>query len=165
MSPAEPRSDAHVPTPLRRVGVDDAPIGARAPVIGNALDEYKHLGEDLRHYGILRLYRLTLLLGTTGAMVTALASEGVRAHPLLLEAIMFGGLAITLAFSIMDYRSGEQWLRLQRRSNLLASALGFAARPVASGWNPLSTTGAGRTLHALLVGAWVYFLLRVPLPS
>ena len=59
-----------------------APARAATP-----LDEYKHLGEDLRHYGILRLYRLTLLLGTTGALVTAIASDNVRSHPLLFEAV------------------------------------------------------------------------------
>jgi hypothetical protein len=53
-------------------------VDTGATLSGNALNEYKHLGEDLRHYWILRLARLTLLLGTTGAMVTALASETVR---------------------------------------------------------------------------------------
>jgi hypothetical protein len=163
MSSVDPRTDTHAPAAARRPGVDDAPIGARMTAAGHPLDEYTHLGEDLRHYGVLRLYRLTLLLGTTGAMVTALASEGVRAHPLMLEAIMLGGLAITIAFAVMDFRSGEQWLRMQRRSNLLASALGFATRPVANAWNPLSTTGAGRALHALLVASWLYFLFLVPL--
>ena len=63
---------------------------SRSALSGNALDEYKHLGEDLRHYGILRLARLTLLLGTTGAMVTALATETVRAHSTLFALLKVG---------------------------------------------------------------------------
>jgi len=121
----------------------------------SALDEYRHIGEDLRHFGILRLYRLTLLLGTTGAMVSAIASESVRMHAMLFEAIKWGGLAITVVFAIMDYRSGEQWVRLQTRANELAATLGFAARGVAHPWNPLTTTGAGRVLHLLLIACWV----------
>lgn len=124
-----------------------------------ALDEYKHIGEDLRHYGILRLHRLTLLLGTTGAMVTAVASENVRAHPMLFEAIKWGGLATTVTFAIMDYRSGEQWLRLQARANALAASLGFASRSLAHPWNPLSTTGAGRALHLLLIACWLIVIV------
>lgn len=137
-------------TPDPGVPAGVAPARAATP-----LDEYKHLGEDLRHYGILRLYRLTLLLGTTGAMVTAIASDNVRSHPLLFEAVKWGGLAITLAFAIMDYRSGNQWLRLQARASELAGVLGFQARALAHPWNPLSTTGAGRILHALMVLAWL----------
>jgi hypothetical protein len=128
-------------------------------VVGTPLDEYKHLGDDLRHYGILRLYRLMLLLGTTGAMVTALASENVRAHPTLLTLLKIGGLIVALAFAIMDYRSGEQWLRLQRRANALAATLGFEERPIAPVWNPLTTTGAGRALHAFIVCCWIFILL------
>ena len=127
----------------------------RPAVAASPLDEYKHVGEDLRHFGILRLYRLTLLLGTTGAMVTAIASENVRSHALLFAAIKWGGLAVTVVFAIMDFRSGEHGLRLQARANALAATLGFASRPIASPWNPLSTTGAGRLLHLLLVACWL----------
>ena len=127
----------------------------RSAAAATPLDEYKLIGEDLRHFGILRLYRLTLLLGTTGAMVTAVASENVREHPMLFEAIKWGGLAITVVFTIMDYRSGEQWVRLQARANALAPVLGFATRNLSHPWNPLSTTGAGRLLHLLLVGCWL----------
>ncbi len=132
---------------------------SRSALSGNALDEYKHLGEDLRHYGILRLARLTLLLGTTGAMVTALATETVRAHSTLFALLKVAGLVIALVFAIMDYRSGVHWLRLQQRSNILAEALGFELRPVAHGWNPLATTGASRALHLFLVFGWIFVLL------
>lgn len=137
----------------------DVPGATRVAAAGTPLDEYKHLGEDLRHYGILRLYRLTLLLGTAGAMVTALASENVRAHALLFEAVKWAGLAITVTFAIMDYRSGNQWNRLQARANELAAVLGFRARNLAHPWNPLSTTGALRVLHILIVLAWLAVLM------
>ena len=132
----------------------------RASLPGSPLDEYKHLGEDLRHYGVLRLYRLTLLLGTTGAMVTALSSENLRAQPVLFELLRVGGLVIALAFAIMDYRSGQQWMRLQHRANVLAETLGFQTRPIAHVWNPLSTTGATRALHVFFVCGWIFVLLR-----
>jgi hypothetical protein len=137
---------------------DAAARGTRVAAAGTPLDEYEHLGEDLRHYGILRLYRLTLLLGTAGAMVTALASENLRAHPMLFGAVKWTGLAVTIAFAIMDYRSGNQWIRLQARANELAAVLGFRSRDLSHPWNPLSTTGALRILHLLIVLAWMILL-------
>ena len=130
-----------------------------AAVAGNALDEYKQLGEDLRHYGILRLARLTLLLGTMGAMITALATETVRTHPVLFGLLKIAGLVVALVFAIMDYRSGAHWLRLQRRANVLAQVLGFESHPTAHAWNPLATTGASRVLHAFIVCGWIFVLL------
>jgi len=38
----------------------------------------KRISEFMRTYLLLRLYRLTLLLGTSGAVVTALASDNIR---------------------------------------------------------------------------------------
>jgi hypothetical protein len=66
---------------------------------------------------------------------------------------------IALVFAIMDYRSGQQWMRMQQRSNVLAEALGFETRPIVHGWNPLTTTGASRALHLFVVCAWVFVLL------
>ena len=59
----------------------------------------------------------------------------------------------------MDYRSGQQWLRLQARANELADVLGFQGRRFSQPWNPLSTTGAGRILHALMVFAWMAMIV------
>jgi hypothetical protein len=41
----------------------------------NATEEYKRISEFMRAYLLLRLYRLTMLLGTSGAIVTALADN------------------------------------------------------------------------------------------
>ena len=71
-----------------------------------------------------------------------------------------GTLVVTLAFAIMDYRSGRQWLRLQARANVLAERLGFEPRPTGHGWNPLTTTGVSRALHLFLIGVWLFVLVR-----
>lgn len=159
MDPASSRHDSGASNPERRVDTGVTPAPPRTTAVGTPLDEYKHLGEDLRHYGILRLYRLTLLLGTTGAMVSALASDAVRAHPVMFEILKLGGVVVTVVFAIMDHRSGNMWYRLQARSNALAERLGFQTRPTAHPWNPLTTTGAGRVLHLFLVCGWVFILL------
>ena len=41
---------------------------------GSPADEYKSVCEFMRMYATLRFYRLALLLGTTGSIVTALSS-------------------------------------------------------------------------------------------
>ena len=159
MDPTAPRPLSSVPYPEHPVDTGVVPPVSRPTLVGNPLDEYKHLGDDLRHYNILRLYRLTLLLGTTGAIVTALANESVRAHPIAFQILRLAGVVIALVFAIMDYRSGQQWLRLQRRSNALAENLGFESHPTTHAWNPLTTIGASRALHIFLVCAWIFVLL------
>jgi hypothetical protein len=91
--------------------------------------------------------------------VTALASESVRANPIAFQLLGLGGLVVALVFAIMDYRSGQQWLRLQRRSNALAETLGSESHPTTHAWNPLTTIGASRALHVFVVCAWVFVLL------
>ena len=49
----------------------------------------------MRTYLLLRLYRLTLLLGTSGAIVTALASENIQARG--------------AAFAVMDFSASGHW--------------------------------------------------------
>jgi hypothetical protein len=58
MDPATSRPLSSVPYPEYQMERGIAPPEARAALVGNPLDEHKHLGEDLRHYNILRLYRL-----------------------------------------------------------------------------------------------------------
>ena len=67
----------------------------------------------MRTYLLLRLYRLTLLLGTSGAIVTALASENIQARG--------------AAFAVMDFSAGGHWVRLRARANELAAVLGYQA--------------------------------------
>ena len=67
-----------------------------------------------------------------GAIVTALSSDTVRAHSVLVALLNVGGLFIALVFAVMDYRSRAHWLRLQRRSNALAQTLGFEMPSIAS---------------------------------
>lgn len=126
---------------------------------GAPLEEFKCICEFMRHYAILRLYRLTLLLGTTGGVITLLCSEGLRsrgaAAVLLLK---LGGLVVSLAFTVMDYRAGEYWHRLRDRANELAADLQFQTFPVSSGWSPLTSIGAGRCLHIVFVALWLFSL-------
>jgi hypothetical protein len=70
----------------------------------NASYEFERISEFMRTYLLLRLYRLTLLLGTSGAIVTALASDSIRARGALV--ILFwkiGAIAVSSAFTIMDF--------------------------------------------------------------
>jgi hypothetical protein len=107
MDPSRPADASRLQTrPDTRTSADANAIASAALAPNrNPLDEYKHLGDDLRHYGILRLYRLTLMLGTTGAMV------------------------------------------------------------LTNAWNPLTTTGAGRVLHAFVVCGWGLRSHRAALPA
>jgi hypothetical protein len=124
-----------------------------------AVDEYKSVGDSMRLYATLRFYRLALLLGTTGSVITALTSQAVQSSFARIEVLKFGGLAITLAFLVMEVRATSHWLQLHARCNALAQDIGFQPLPDASRWSPLTTSGAGFYLYLLVALLWATSLL------
>ena len=113
----------------------------------------------MRTYLLLRLYRLTLLLGTCGAVVTALASDSVRARgAIVIFLLKLSAVGISLAFTIMDFSASGHWVRLRARANQLAATLGYQQFPEPSRWNPFTATGAGNYLHVFVVVLWTFSL-------
>src|SRR5262245_42609472 len=68
---------------------------AALPTSGNPLEEYKALCEFMRLYTTLRFYQLALLLGTTGSIVTALASNAVRRNVMGIEMLKVAAVVLT----------------------------------------------------------------------
>jgi hypothetical protein len=132
----------------------------------NATEEYKRISEFMRTYLLLRLYRLTLLLGTSGAIVTALASENIQARgAVVILLLKVSALGISAAFAVMDFSASGHWVRLRARANELAAVLGYQVFPEPSRWNPFTATGAGNYLHLLVVLLWFASLFLHPLPG
>lgn len=132
---------------------------AATEVSGNPGEEYKSVCEFMRLYSTLRFYQLALLLGTSGSIVTAISSNAVRTSFARAEFLKTGGLVISLAFLVMEFRASSHWHRLRNRGNVLAQALRFECFPAASRWNPLTTSGAGLYLHVAVATLWLTSLL------
>jgi len=134
---------------------------------GTALQEYKTICEFLRLYATLRFYQLALLLGTTGAIVTALlTSTTIRASPALMTILKVGGVAVAAALTVMEFRASSYWHRMRDRANVLCEALDYQPFPISSRWSPLTTTGAGFYLHVLITALWVTSLfIRFAAPA
>lgn len=130
----------------------DAPLPLES---GNPEEEYRHVCEFMRLYATMRFYQLALLLGTTGSIITALSSNAVRASFARGDVLRFGGVMISLAFLVMEFRATSYWHRLRDRGNQLAAMLRFMPFPAARRWNPLTTSGIGFYLHALITSLWV----------
>lgn len=125
----------------------------------NATEEYNRISEFMRTYLLLRLYRLTLLLGTSGAVITALASNSVQLRgSIVVFLLKVAAVGISAAFAVMDFSASGHWVRLRARANQLAALLGYQAFPTPSRWSPLTATGAGNYLHLLVVALWVVSL-------
>ena len=124
------------------------------PDSGNPVEEYRSVCDFMRLYATLRFYQLALLLGTTGSVITALSSPGVRASFARAELLKTGGLVVSVVFLLMEFRASSHWHRLRNRANALAETLSFEAFPTSSRWNPLTTTGAGLYLHAFVASMW-----------
>ena len=132
-------------------------------VSDNATEEFKRISEFMRTYLLLRLYRLTLLLGTFGAVVTALASDNIRRRgEVVILILKLGALAISTAFTVMDFSAGGHWIRLRDRANELAAGLGYQRFPSPSRWNPFTANGAGNYLHIFVVLLWLFSLFLNP---
>jgi hypothetical protein len=132
-------------------------------VSDNATEEFKRISEFMRTYLLLRLYRLTLLLGTSGAVVTALASDNIRRRgEVVILLLKLGALAISTAFTVMDFSAGGHWIRLRDRANELAAGLGYQRFPSPSRWNPFTANGAGNYLHVFVVLLWSLSLFLNP---
>ena len=118
-------------------------------------EEYKSICEFMRLYATLRFYQVALLLGTTGSIVGALLSNAARASVLLPGLLKGGGLFITLAFLVMEFRSTSYWHRLRLRCNELSQVLGYQPFSTASRWSPLTTSGAAFYLHSFIASLWL----------
>ena len=125
------------------------------------LEEYKIICEMMRGYALLRFYQMALLLGTAGAVVTAIASDAVQRRPVLIVILKLTGLIVSWVFLVMDYRASSYWHTLRARANDLAAEMGFMTFPVRAWWNPMTTTGASLVMHTFLVLGWLYTLLFV----
>jgi hypothetical protein len=123
---------------------------------GTALQEYKTICEFMRLYATLRFYQLALLLGTTGAIVTALiSSRTVHATPTVAIVLKLGGVAVAAALTVMEVRASSYWHRMRDRANALCETLNYQPFPVSSRWNPLTTSGSGFYLHVIVVLMWI----------
>lgn len=121
-----------------------------------AMNEFERISEFMRTYLLLRLYRLTLLLGTSGAVISALASGSVRERgATVILLLKLGAVLVSFAFTIMDFSAAGHWIRLRDRANELADSLGYQQFPNPSRWNPFTATGAGNYLHLAIVSLWV----------
>jgi hypothetical protein len=129
----------------------------------NATDEFERISEFMRTYLLLRLYRLTLLLGTSGAIVTALASDSIRSRgAIVILLLKLGAVAVSGAFMIMDFSAAGHWIRFLNRANELATQLNYVRFPSPSRWSPFTATGAGNYLHVLIVLLWIASLFIRP---
>ena len=128
-----------------------------APVTpGSSLQEYKTICEFMRLYATLRFYQLALLLGTSGAIVTALlTSATIHTLPKTGMILKLAGLAVALALTVMEFRASSYWHRMRDRANVLCDILGYQGFAGSSRWNPLTTSGAGFYLHVAISLLWI----------
>jgi hypothetical protein len=130
---------------------------------GSSLQEYKTICEFMRLYATLRFYQLALLLGTSGAIVTALlTSATIHALPKSGTILKLAGLAVAAALTVMEFRASSYWHRMRDRANVLCQTLGYQEFAASSRWNPLTTSGAGFYLHVAITLLWIAtFFIRV----
>ena len=80
----------------------------------------------MRLYATLWFYQLALLLGTTGAIVTALiSSRTILATPGAAIMLKLGGVVVGLALIVMEFRASSYWHRMRDRANVLCETLGY----------------------------------------
>jgi hypothetical protein len=76
--------------------------------------------------------------------------------------LKLGAVAVSGAFTIMDFSAAGHWTRFRDRANDLASELNYQRFPDSSRWSPFTATGSGNYLHVLIVLLWVASLFIRP---
>lgn len=124
--------------------------------------EYTELSLTFRHYSALRFAVLTVYFGITGGLATVAFGVAQVSNPSLQVFAKVAGAVVGLAFFLLEVLI-ERYLRFfVARASELESELGyklFSGRP-AQPW-PLQTRVATWGLFILIIGSWVYALVRL----
>lgn len=91
------------------------------------------------------------------------ASRHIRRRGAIVVLLLkIGAIAVSGAFTIMDFSAAGHWARLLARANELAIQLNYERFPAPSRWSPFTATGSGNYLHVLIVLLWFASLFLRP---
>lgn len=116
------------------------------------LEEYKEIGANLRQYGNMRFAQLTLFVAVTGGLFAAIFSKDTGLSQCQKWAVEVFGLALTIAFWVMEKRSTDWWYRYFKHALHIESQLGMGQYSSGGKHALISATQA---VHAVFVSVGV----------
>ncbi len=87
-------------------------------------DEYHELGQTMRHYSALRFAMLTVFFALVVGIIT-ISFDATNADKFVMISTRIGGLIVTLAFWVFEYRLEVYMRHFERRVADLETALGY----------------------------------------
>jgi hypothetical protein len=124
-------------------------------------DEYKHVNDNLRHYGNMRFAQTTLLTAITAGILKAVYSEAIQLSHVRLFAIL--GLIVTVLFTIMELRASKYWHQLKGRADELETQyLHYKQWHTRLSGGIVSISSAGKLLHVLAILFWFVIIFWHP---
>jgi hypothetical protein len=125
-----------------------------------AVEEYREIGLNLRHYSNMQYVNLTLALAAQAALLTTLLRNPPlpTATRVILSA---GGALITILFYVNEHRIRLYWTCYFRRARELDDLLNFAQYVKAPG---RSVVSSGMAIRALFIVLFIFWIVSVSVP-
>lgn len=128
--------------------------------VGSPLEEYKDASANMRHYSSLRFAQLTVFMAVVGVLLICVVRLSGASNELARSMLKVFGLAVTVAFWILEERVVLYWDHHRRRAEKLEETLQFAQYTGRRA--PLFVRGraATRLLFGVAVVFWVIAFWR-----
>lgn len=112
--------------------------------------EYLDASQNMRQFGNIRFAQLTLFVGVTAGMLTALSRPGLVSSGAARIVLKLAGGLSALVFWMMDERAMQYWHHCRRRAVELEKSLGYRQYTDAPAGRLVSATNALRLLFLCL---------------
>ncbi|OHB70531.1 MAG: hypothetical protein A2W23_03325 [Planctomycetes bacterium RBG_16_43_13] len=123
-------------------------------------EEYKELGNNMRHYANMRFATLTVFIAITSGLVLFIFGRDNALSPNMKTFLKIIGGLITPAFLLMEERSVDYWHSFKRRAIELEKLWCFNQYTGAKSAKIFAATNATRLVYAVGIVFWLTALLK-----
>ena len=94
-------------------------------MVGDPLEEYKDVSDNMRHYANMRFAQLSLYFALSAGLIATVFGSSPPLADSLRFVLKLVGVVGSSAFGVMDDRAADYWHQLRRRAVIIEGELGF----------------------------------------
>lgn len=127
---------------------------------GEAKDEYREVGENIRHWQQMRFVAMTVFMAVTAGLLAALFQWKTNLTTVANTSIRVMGMLSVIVFWIQDERIVQYWQHYSNRAKTLEEELSFQQYSTTPRRNKIVTSGnAIRLLYFAFLVFWISTLV------
>lgn len=123
-----------------------------------ALEEYKEVGTNLRHYGNMRFAQLTLFVAISGGLLAAIFAKDSSLSFCQKVVVEFLGLLLAAAFFVIEKSAIQWWNRYYDRAKALENILGMRQYSLHRPLRFINATNAVLLIYSVAGCVWLALL-------